>query len=60
MHALASPAFQPGRPILEAARVLCTAIHEQFDYDHAFTEVSTPLATVLTPTKGPLADLRML
>ena len=60
VHALASPAFQPGRPILEAARVLCTAIHEQFDYDHAFTEVSTPLATVLTARRGVCQDFAHL
>ena len=60
LRALASPAFLPGRPIVEAARALCSAIHEQFDYDHAFTEVSTPLATVLTARRGVCQDFAHL
>src|SRR5688572_7826335 len=44
---VAAPAFTPTRPIVEVARELCRTIHEQFEYDHAFTEVSTPLAAVL-------------
>ena len=60
LRALVSPAFEPGRPILDAARVLCGAIHEQFDYDHAFSEVSTPLATVLTARRGVCQDFAHL
>ena len=57
---LAAPALAPGRPIVEAARELCRSIHEQFDYDHAFTEVSTPLATVLDARRGVCQDFAHL
>jgi transglutaminase-like putative cysteine protease len=60
LGALAGPAFSPGRPIVEAARELCRTIHEQFDYDHAFTEVSTPLATVLAGRRGVCQDFAHL
>ena len=60
LRALASPAFLRGRPILEAARALCSAIDEQFDYDHTFTEVSTPLAAVLTARRGVCQDFAHL
>ena len=57
---VAEPAFTPGRPIIEVARVLCRSIYEQFDYDHAFTEVSTPLATVLAARRGVCQDFAHL
>ena len=57
---VAAPAFTPSRPIVEAARELCRTIHEQFDYDHAFTEVSTPLATVLAARRGVCQDFAHL
>jgi transglutaminase-like putative cysteine protease len=57
---LAAPALAPGRPIVEAARELCRSIHEQFEYDHAFTEVSTPLATVLAAKRGVCQDFAHL
>ena len=60
LRALAGPAFQPGQSIVAAARALCAAIHEQFDYDHSFTEVSTPLATVLTARRGVCQDFAHL
>lgn len=60
VRALAEPALTPGRPIVEAARTLCRSIHEQFDYDHAFTEVSTPLATVLDAKRGVCQDFAHL
>ncbi len=57
---LAAPALAPGRPIVEATRALCRTIHEQFDYDHAFTEVSTPLAAVLDAKRGVCQDFAHL
>ena len=39
---------------------MCRTIHEQFDYDHAFTEVSTPLATVLAARRGVCQDFAHL
>ena len=55
-----APAFTPRRPIVEVARALCRTIHEQFEYDHAFTEVSTPLATVLAARRGVCQDFAHL
>jgi transglutaminase-like putative cysteine protease len=60
VEALVAPALTPGRPIVEAARALCRGIHEQFEYDHAFTEVSTPLATVLGAKRGVCQDFAHL
>jgi transglutaminase-like putative cysteine protease len=57
---LAAPALAPGRPIVDATRALCRSIHEQFDYDRAFTEVSTPLATVLDAKRGVCQDFAHL
>jgi transglutaminase-like putative cysteine protease len=60
VEALVAPALTPGRPIVEAARALCRSIHEQFEYDHAFTEVSTPLTTVLDAKRGVCQDFAHL
>jgi transglutaminase-like putative cysteine protease len=60
LRKLAEPAFQPGLPIVEVARTLCRLIYEQFEYDEAFTEVSTPLATVLTYRRGVCQDFAHL
>ncbi|MDF2733376.1 MAG: hypothetical protein K0S92_2015 [Desertimonas sp.] len=57
---VAAPAFTPSRPIVEVARELCRTIHEQFEYDHAFTEVSTPLAAVLAARRGVCQDFAHL
>jgi transglutaminase-like putative cysteine protease len=60
LRALAAAAFEPGLPIVEATRGLCRIIHERFEYDHAFTEVSTPLATVLAAGRGVCQDFAHL
>ncbi len=60
LRELAAPAFVPGRPILDAARQLCGAIYEQFEYDHSFTEVSTPLGAVLSAKRGVCQDFAHL
>jgi transglutaminase-like putative cysteine protease len=57
---LASPVFQRGRPVVDAARALCSVIHDQFLYDPSFTEVSTPLATVLAARRGVCQDFAHL
>ena len=54
------PAFAPRRPIVDATRALCHTIHEQFDYDRTFTEVSTPLAAVLQARRGVCQDFAHL
>jgi transglutaminase-like putative cysteine protease len=60
LHELAVPAFMSGRPVVDAARTLCHRIHEQFEYDHAFTEVSTPLSAVLSARRGVCQDFAHL
>ena len=35
---------RPGRPVIDAARAFCHDIYTSFEYDPAFTDVSTPLA----------------
>jgi transglutaminase-like putative cysteine protease len=60
LAAVATPAFVRDRPVIEAARTLCTAIHEDFQYDPSFTEVSTPLAAVLAARRGVCQDFAHL
>jgi transglutaminase-like putative cysteine protease len=60
LRELAEPAFMSGRPVVDAARTLCHRIHEQFEYDHAFTEVSTPLSAVLSARRGVCQDFAHL
>lgn len=60
LRALASGAFTPGRPIVDAARGFCHEIFTTFDYDPSFTDVSTPLATVLAARRGVCQDFAHL
>lgn len=57
---LGDEAFVPGRPIIDAARHLCHEIYESFDYDAAFTDVSTPLSVVLEARRGVCQDFAHL
>ena len=57
---LAAEAFPPGRPIVEGARALGHLIKETFAYDPSFTDVSTPLSTVLTARRGVCQDFAHL
>jgi transglutaminase-like putative cysteine protease len=56
LQAYAAPSFPPGRPVLEAVRDLVTRIHQDFIYDATATEVSTPVATVLSARRGVCQD----
>jgi transglutaminase-like putative cysteine protease len=56
LQAYAAPSFPPGRPVLEAVRDLVTRIHHDFIYDATATEVSTPVATVLSARRGVCQD----
>jgi len=56
LRRLVTSAFEPGRPIIDAARAWCAAIHTQFDYDRSFTDTSTPLAAVLAARRGVCQD----
>ncbi len=57
---LASSAFRPGRPIVEATVAFCTQIFETFAFDSSFTEVSTPLDSVLAERRGVCQDFAHL
>ena len=46
----------PGRPIVEVAQALSTAIFETFDFDPHFSNVSTPLSEVLAARRGVCQD----
>ena len=56
LRRLVASAFLPGRPVIDAARAFCHAIYETFEYDRTFTDVSTPLATVLAARRGVCQD----
>jgi len=48
--------FLPGRPIVDAARALCLHIHDSFEFDPHFSNVSTPLIDVLEARRGVCQD----
>ena len=52
--------FTTGRPIVEALAVLCEAIHRGFEFDAAFSTVSTPLDEVLAARRGVCQDFAHL
>ena len=60
LRRLVTSAFRPGRPVIDAARAFCHTIHETFEYDRTFTDVSTPLATVLAARRGVCQDFAHL
>lgn len=60
LEALAEGAFAPGRPVVDGARALCHSIFTSFEYDPAFTDTSTPLATVLSARRGVCQDFAHL
>ena len=51
---------RPHRPVVDGARDLCRFIHETFEYDPTFTEVSTPLSAVLDGRRGVCQDFAHL
>ncbi len=57
---LVSTAFWPGRPMVEATVAFCTQIFETFVFDSSFTEVSTPLDSVLVERRGVCQDFAHL
>ena len=60
LTALARDAFTPGVGIVDGARWLCAAIHDGFEFDPTFSEVSTPLADVLAARRGVCQDFAHL
>lgn len=57
---IARESFTPGRPIVDAAAALCSAIFEGFVFDAGFSTVSTPLAEVLSARRGVCQDFAHL
>ncbi len=60
LRELAAAHAAPGRPIVDVAASLCTAIFEGFEFDPHFSNVSTPLAEVLTERRGVCQDFAHL
>jgi transglutaminase-like putative cysteine protease len=60
LYALASQAFTPDRPIVEAVTALCHEIFTTFEFDPSFSELSTPLADVLAARRGVCQDFAHL
>ncbi|MBI1173688.1 MAG: transglutaminase family protein [Sideroxydans sp.] len=56
----AQTSFPPGRPLLEAVHDLMGRIHRDFTYDPGFTDLATPLATVLAHRRGVCQDFAHL
>lgn len=53
---LTAPVFTPGRTIADAISGLCQRIYDEFQYDAGFSDVTTPLATVLAERRGVCQD----
>jgi len=60
LRSMAEETFTPGRPVIDATRDLCALIHRTFAYDPSFTDVSTPLSTVLAARRGVCQDFAHL
>lgn len=56
LEAYARSSFPPGRPIVDGVIELNHRINEDFTYDPAATEISTPLAQVLREKRGVCQD----
>ncbi|MDO9421534.1 MAG: transglutaminase family protein [Herminiimonas sp.] len=52
--------FTPGRPHLDAALDLTKRIYDDFEFDGEATDISTPLAQVLTDRRGVCQDFAQL
>ena len=48
--------FTPGRTIADAVSGLCQRIYDEFRYDTGFSDLTTPLATVLAERRGVCQD----
>jgi transglutaminase-like putative cysteine protease len=60
LRAIAEEAFTPHRPLVDGVRALCSHIYRTFEYDPAFTDVSTPLGVVLAARRGVCQDFAHL
>jgi transglutaminase-like putative cysteine protease len=57
---IAARAFTVGRPIVDATQALCTDIFQTYRFDAGFSDVSTPLARVLSARRGVCQDFAHL
>lgn len=53
---LSATSFLPGVPLVEVVAALCHEISTTFEFDPAFTDVSTPLRQVLSARRGVCQD----
>lgn len=60
LRRIADRCFDANRPIVEAVIALCHEINTTFEFDHGFTDVSTPLADVLITRRGVCQDFTHL
>lgn len=60
LAAYSQVSFPRGRPLLEAVHDLMGRIHADFTYDPGFTNLATPLATVLAHRRGVCQDFAHL
>lgn len=60
VEAYARDSFQPGRPVLDAARDLTRRIFQDFTYDGSATDVSTPVDEALRLRRGVCQDFAHL
>lgn len=58
--AFARPSFAPGRPVLTCALDLITRIYDEFKFDAAATDVSTPVDEILKHRHGVCQDFAHL
>lgn len=60
LESIAAAVFEPGRPIVDAAAALSSAIFTGFEFDAGFSDVSTPLDEVLRERRGVCQDFAHL
>ncbi len=60
LRSIVERSFTPGRGIVESAAALCTDIHESFEFDPGFSDLSTPLHRVLAARRGVCQDFAHL
>lgn len=60
LRSIADRSFAPGRPVVAATRELCRDIFSTFEFDPNFSNVSTPLADVLSARRGVCQDFAHL
>ncbi len=60
LNSIATRSFTPGVGVITGAAALCRDIFESFEFDAAFSDVSTPLTHVLAARRGVCQDFAHL